>query len=64
MTITLAGYMTAARFRDLWMLRSAADPILKHFMSLMVRADALHIRGRELLDRASLLIARDERSDA
>jgi len=28
-------------------------------MSLMVHADVLHIRGRELLDSASLLIARD-----
>jgi len=42
MTITLAGDMTAARFRDLWLLRSARDPILKHFMSLMVHADVLH----------------------
>jgi hypothetical protein len=64
MTITLVGYMTAARFRDLWMLRSGVDPVLKHFMSLMVHADVLHVRGRELLDRASLLIARDERTDA
>jgi hypothetical protein len=55
MTITLAGNMTAARFRDLWLVRSAGDPILKHFMSLMVHADVLHIRGRELLDQASLI---------
>ena len=31
------------------------DPILKHFMSLMILADVLHIRGREPLDRASLI---------
>ena len=55
MTITLVGDMTAARFRDLWLVRSAGDPILKHFMSLMVVADVLHIQSRELLDRASLL---------
>jgi hypothetical protein len=55
MTITLVGDMTAARFRDLWLVRSAGDPILKHFMSLMVHADVLHICGRELLDQASLI---------
>jgi hypothetical protein len=55
MTITIAGNMTAERFRDLWDQRSADDPILKHFMSMMVLADVLHIRGRELLDRASLI---------
>jgi hypothetical protein len=55
MTITLAGDMTAERFRDIWTQRSATDPILKAFMSMMVVADVLHIRGRELLDRASLL---------
>ena len=54
-TITLAGDMTAERFRDLWTQRSANDPILKAFMSTMVLADVLHIRGHELLDRASLL---------
>jgi hypothetical protein len=55
MTITLAGNMTAERFRDMWAQRAATDPILKAFMSMMVLADVLHIRGRELLDRASLL---------
>src|SRR6185436_4950297 len=55
MTITLAGNMTAERFRDMWAQRSATDPILKAFMSMMALADVLHIRGRELLDRASLL---------
>lgn len=55
MTITVAGNMSAARFCDLWGQRAAADPILKHFMSTMVLADVLHIRGRELLDRASLI---------
>jgi hypothetical protein len=55
LTITLSGNMTAERFRDMWTQRSAADPILKAFMSMMVLADVLHIRGRELLDRASLL---------
>lgn len=54
-TITLAGNMTAERFRDMWTQRYATDPILKAFMSMMVLADVLHIRGRELLDRASLL---------
>jgi hypothetical protein len=55
MTITLAGDMTAERFREMWAQRSTNDPILKAFMSMMVLADVLHIRGRELLDRASLL---------
>jgi hypothetical protein len=55
MTITVAGNMSAERFRDMWVQRSAGDPILKHFMSMMVLADVLHIRGRELLDRASLI---------
>jgi hypothetical protein len=55
MTITVAGNMSAERFRDSWLQRSASDPILKHFMSMMVHADVLHIRGRELLDRASLI---------
>jgi len=55
MTITIAGNMSAERFRDLWAQRSVDDPILKHFMSMMVHADVLHIRGRELLDRASLI---------
>ena len=54
MTITVAGNLSAERFRDLWAQRSASDPILKHFMSMMVHADVLRIRGRELLDRASL----------
>jgi hypothetical protein len=55
MTITLAGDMTAEEFRTAWTDRESKDPILKHFMSLMVLADLLHIRGRELLDRASLI---------
>src|SRR5262249_45989505 len=55
MTITLAGNMSAERFRDLWAQRSVGDQILEHFMSMMVLADVLHIRGRELLDRASLI---------
>src|SRR5215475_12526110 len=55
MTITLAGNMSAERFSDLWAQRSVSDPVLKHFMSMMVLADVLHIRGRELLDRASLI---------
>ena len=55
MTVTVAGNMSAERFRDLWAQRSAGDPILKHFMSMMVHADVLHIRGRELQDRASLI---------
>jgi hypothetical protein len=55
MTITIAGDMNAERFRDLWAQRSASDPIAKHFMAMMTLADVLHIRGRDLLDRASLL---------
>jgi hypothetical protein len=55
MTITIAGNMSAERFRDLWDQRSAGDPILKQFMSMMVLADVLHISGRELLDRTSLI---------
>jgi hypothetical protein len=55
MTITIAGNMTAERFRDMWTQRYATDPILKTFMSMMVLADVLHICGRDLLGRASLL---------
>jgi hypothetical protein len=55
MTITIAGNMSAERFRDLWTQRAASDPVLMRFMSMMVLADVLHIRGRELLDRASLI---------
>ncbi len=55
MTITIAGEMTAEEFRTAWASHVSKDPILKHFMSLMVLADVLHIRGRELLDRASLI---------
>jgi hypothetical protein len=55
MTITIAGNMTAERFRDLWARRSASDPVLNVFMSKMVLADVLHIRGRELLGRASMV---------
>lgn len=35
MTITLAGSMTAERFRDMWAQRAATDQILKAFMSMM-----------------------------
>jgi hypothetical protein len=55
MTITLAGDITAERFREMWIKRSARDPILSFFMSRMVLADVLHIHGRDLLDRASLI---------
>jgi hypothetical protein len=55
MTITIVGNMSAERFRDLWAQRAACDPILKVFMSKMVLADVLHIRGRDLLDRASMI---------
>jgi hypothetical protein len=55
LTITVAGKISAERFRELWFQRCANDPILKHFMSIMVRADILHIQGRELLDHASLI---------
>jgi ethanolamine ammonia-lyase small subunit len=55
MTITIAGNMTAEQFCEMWTRRSADDPILRTFMSMMVLADVLHIRGRELLDRASLI---------
>ncbi len=55
MTITIAGNMTAEQFCEMWTRRSADDPILKAFMSMMVLADVLHIRDRELLDRASLI---------
>ena len=47
--------ITAQDFCDRWNRRSATDPILKHFMSIMVLADILHIQGRDLLDRASLI---------
>jgi hypothetical protein len=55
LTITIAGNMSAEQFCDLWGQRSASDPILKVFMSQMVLADVLHICGRELLGRASLI---------
>jgi hypothetical protein len=57
LTITIAGDMTAEEFRLHWLRRSDSDPILKHFMSLMVLADVLHIRRGELLDHASLIRA-------
>lgn len=60
MTITIVGDMTAEDFRTHWIGRAVRDPILGHFMSLMVLADVLHIRGRELLDRASLISSSDE----
>jgi hypothetical protein len=55
MTITIAGQVTAARFCEVWRRLSAGDPVLAHFMRQMRLADVLHIRGRELLDRQSLL---------
>jgi len=55
MTITIVGSMTAGDFRNRWVQRASTDPILQHFMSLMVLADVLHIQGRQLLDRASLI---------
>jgi hypothetical protein len=55
LTITIAGDMTAEEFRAAWLTRVSSDPVVKHFVSMMVVADVLHIRGRELLDRASLL---------
>lgn len=61
MVITIAGDMTAERFRELWAQRSANDPILGHFMKIMVHADVLHIRARKLLDSASLLPIANER---
>lgn len=64
MTVTIAGDITADDFRALWNSRTAADPILRQFMSMMVVADVLHIRRGELLDTASLLgneAARDTR---
>ena len=58
MTITLTGSITADQFRDLWSQRVATDPILKAFMSMMVVADVLHIRGRDILDHASLITSK------
>jgi hypothetical protein len=55
MVITLTGSVTAARFCKLWTARVDKDPVLLHFMSLMAVANVLHIRGRELLDQASLV---------
>jgi hypothetical protein len=55
MTVTIAGDMTAADFCARWASRAAQDPILKQFTSSMVLPDVLHISGRELLDRASLV---------
>ncbi len=55
MTITIAGDWSAERFCDMWTQRYDTDPILQAFMSMMTLADVLHIQGREVLDRASLL---------
>ena len=55
MTVTIAGDLTAEDFCTRWIARAARDPILQHFMSSMILADVLHICGRELLDRASLI---------
>jgi hypothetical protein len=56
MVVTLAGEMTSEKFCTVWHQRTASDPVLKHFMSMMVVADVLHIKGRDLLDRASLIV--------
>jgi hypothetical protein len=64
MTITLSGNLTAEQVREIWLKRCATDPILNTFMSLMMHADVLHIRGRELLDRASLVSGQGGRLDA
>lgn len=55
LTFTISGGLSAERFRELWQQRAAKDPILKVFMSKMILADVLHIRGGEVLDRASLI---------
>lgn len=55
MTITIAGAMTAEDFCARWHARTGSDPILKHFMSLMVVADVLHIQGHNMLARVSLI---------
>jgi hypothetical protein len=55
MTITVSGNIGAEKLCEMWAQRAAADPMLKTFMSMMVMADVLHIRGRELLERASLI---------
>ena len=55
MTLTITGSVSADRFRELWLQRTAKDPVLQAFMSRMVLADVLHIRGGELIGRASLI---------
>ena len=55
MTLTIVSDVTAEQFRAVWLSRSARDPILTQFMSMMVRADVLQIAGNELLSRASLI---------
>jgi hypothetical protein len=62
MTITVAGDMTAAQFRESWLRHVDRDPILKLFMSMMRHASVLHIRGEEFLDEASLLISSDAKN--
>jgi|SRR5215469_1361463 len=57
MMITVAGVISAEDFCARWHERLGKDPILKHFMSLMVVADVLHIEGHNLLDRASLVLS-------
>jgi len=55
LTIAIAGEVTAQQFCRAWHAGAAGDPIMQHFMSSMVPADVLHIRGQELLDRESLI---------
>ncbi len=56
MTITIAGVMTSQNFCALWLRKVNGDPVLKHFMSMMTTADVLHIKGKDLLNRASLIL--------
>lgn len=55
MVVTVAGVINAKEFREQWMLATQDNPVLKHFMSLMVSADVLHIESGKVLDEATLI---------
>ena len=54
--ITLMGELTAPRFAERWAEIRRQDPIVQHFMSLMVAADVIQATpSGQPLSRASLL---------
>ena len=54
--ITLIGGLSAPRFAERWHEISQQDPIVRHFMSLMVVADVIQATASgQQLSRASLI---------